>query len=111
MRARIPVQRIDSCIRSLEKLNLEYQTRKKSRMKITQGYNDQDALFRSTLVEVFDIGTRDALAYMKNEEEREFYRKQLQDVFSCSIAGEDMVTTGREGRRRSQEEEGERRRR
>lgn len=98
MRVRIPVQWIDSCIRSLEKLNLEYQTQKKSRMKATQGYKDQDAVFQSTL------------ATMKNEEDREFYWKQLQDVFSCSMAGEDMVTAGKEGRKRSREEEGERRR-
>lgn len=111
MRARIPVQRIDSCIRSLEKLNIEYQARKKSRKKTTQGYKDQDAVFQSTLVEVFNIGTQDALSTMKSEEDQEFYQKQLQDVFSCSMAGEDMVTAGKEGRKRSREEEGERRRR
>lgn len=108
MRARIPVQRIDSYTRSLKKLNLEYHTQKKSRMKTTIGYKDQGVLFQSTHVEVFDIGTGDALATMKNQEDREFYQKQLQNIFSCITAGEDMVTARREGRKRSRKEDGER---
>lgn len=67
MRASFPVQRIDTCIRFLEKLNLQYHTQKKNQLKTTRGYKDQNALFQSSLVEVLDIG---AFSIVKNQEDR-----------------------------------------
>nr|XP_053636720.1 uncharacterized protein LOC128691831 [Cherax quadricarinatus] len=96
MRARIPTQRLDSCVRKLEKLMREYQNLKKSRKR----GDTQARIFQDSLGDLFDIGASDALAQMTVEEDRVFYQMQREDVTSCIMSGPDPMTTGRESRKR-----------
>ncbi|KAG0722701.1 hypothetical protein GWK47_044016 [Chionoecetes opilio] len=54
-RARIPTQRLDSCVRKLEKLIREYQNLKKSRKR----GDTQARIFQDSLGDLFDIGASD----------------------------------------------------
>ncbi|KAG0728840.1 hypothetical protein GWK47_031644 [Chionoecetes opilio] len=64
-RARIPTQRLDSCVQKLEKLMRAYQNLKKSRKR----GDTQARIFQDSLGDLFDIGASDVMAQMTFEEE------------------------------------------
>jgi hypothetical protein len=103
-RARIPTQRIDSCVRKLKKLHEEYMSLKKHRTRQREQDIQNEEKFKSELGQLFDIATKDAMIELKNDEDREFLQKQRQNVFSCSMAGSDLKTSTKENRKRQHEE-------
>ncbi|KAG0724093.1 hypothetical protein GWK47_041360 [Chionoecetes opilio] len=103
-RARIPTQRLDSCVLKLEKLMREYQNLKKSRKR----GDTQTSIFQDSLGDLFDIGASDALAQMTFEEDRVFYQMQREDVTSCSMSGPDLLTSTSSSNLESQDDEEQR---
>ena len=99
-RARIPTQRVDSCVRKLSKLYEHYQSLKKNRSRKRESDRMKEDMFRTDIQELFDIATKDAITEIKNEEDREFLRLQREDVFSSSMSGIDLKTAAKESRKR-----------
>src|SRR6476469_4845798 len=102
-RARIPCQRIDSCIRIAMKVYEEYEKLKKNRKRNNEGDLSNQGMFKSHLVKLYDIATSDALITMKNEEDRQFLIKQRNDVLSCSMSGVDVKLARKEERKDARE--------
>src|SRR6218665_2132987 len=79
-KARIPTQRIDSCVRKLRKLYDDYFDLKRNRLTQKECFRVKEQLFESDLDELFDISTKDALATMSNEEDK--HSTETSDGFS-----------------------------
>jgi hypothetical protein len=103
-RARIPHQRIDSGVRILMKFHNDYEKLKKSRKRNNVHDQANQEAFKSTLIQLFDMATSDALSVMTIEEDRQFLIMQRDDVFSCSMAGVDVSLTRKEKRKSAREE-------
>ena len=99
-RAKIPTQRIDSCVRKLSKIHNKYVSLKKNRTRKRESDRMNEEMFKGDLEELFDIAMDDAMKDMKNEEDREFLQKQRVDVFSWSMSGTDEVCVAKESRKR-----------
>ena len=101
MRARIPTQRVDSCVRKLSKLFQNYLAALKV-LRTRQRESDRmkEDMFKSYLQELFDIATKDVMTEIQQEEDREFLRMQREDVFSSSMSGVDLTTAAKESRKR-----------
>jgi hypothetical protein len=104
MRARIPTQRVDSCVRKLSKLHENYLALKVHRKRQRESDRMKEDMFKGDLQELFDIATKDVMTEIQNEEDREFLRMQREDVFSCSMSGVDVKTAAKESRKRQREE-------
>ncbi len=104
MRARIPTQRVDSCVRKLSKLHQNYLALKVHRTRKRESDRMKEDMFKGDLQELFDIATKDVMTEIQNEEDREFLRMQREDVFSCSMTGVDVKTAAKESRKRQREE-------
>lgn len=102
-RARIPTQRIDSCVRKLSKLYDKYISLKKSRTRHQESDRLKEDTFRKDLEKLFEIAIRDAMIKISNKEDQEFLCKQRENVFSCSMSGIDIKTTAKESRKRQQQ--------
>jgi hypothetical protein len=103
-KARIPHQRIDSGVRILLKLLDSYEKLKKNRKRSNERDQTNQEEFQGHLLRLFDVSTSDALATMKIEEDKQFLIMQRQDVFSCTMAGVDVVLTKKEARKRARQE-------
>lgn len=103
-RARMPTQRIDSCVRKVSKLFERYRSLRKHRTREGEAVKVKEQIFKDELEELFDIATHDALMKIKNEEEKQFLEKQLEDVFSCSMSGGDQNLAAKESRKRQRGE-------
>ena len=103
-RARIPTQRIDSCVRKLTRLYEEYITLKKNRKTQLQSCRSKEHSFQENIKKLFDIASKDVLNKMRNEEDRKFLLMQRENVFSCSMLGSDMITFGKESRKKIREQ-------
>lgn len=102
-RARIPTQRVDVVEKKLNKLLERYSVLKKSRKKDLESYRMNEELFKSDLLDIFDIAAKNALEKMKNEEDKTFLIMQRQDTLSCSMAGVDKCLHEKETRKRKRE--------
>ncbi len=102
-RARIPTQRIDSCVRKLSRYYEKYMSIKKNRTRQRQSDRLNEEKFKLNMKKLFDIATNDATATIRNEEDRKFLQKQRADVFCCSMSGADLSTTAKEPRKRQRE--------
>lgn len=99
-RARIPTQRVDSCVRKLSRLYEQYLLLKKNRARESDNNVMRQNMFQNDLEKLFDIATKDALSTIKNEEDRLFLQKQRESVFSSSMGSADLVTASKENRKR-----------
>jgi hypothetical protein len=102
--AKIPTQRIDSCVRKLSKLYERYLALKVHRTRELERDRNNEAKFKTDLKQLFDIAPKDVMTHLKNEEDREFLLKQREDIFSCSISGIDQIAFEKESRKRQLEE-------
>lgn len=82
----------------------QYQTLKKNRKRVGSSQT-QAKIFHDSFNELFDVGASDAMAQITNEEDRAFYAMQREDVMACSMSGLDLVTAGREHRKRLRDEQ------
>ena len=98
-KAHIPTQRIDSCMRKLRKLYDDYSDLKRNRLTQKECSWVKEQLFKSDLDELFDISTKDALAMMSNEEDKQFLLMMRDDPSSASIASIDKSFADKEVRR------------
>lgn len=109
-RARIPTQNQDKVEIKINKLLKRYNLLKKSRKRDLESCRMNEELFKSDLLEIFDIATSNALETMTNEEDKTFLIMQREDTLSCSMAGVDKVLDEKETRKRKREAEIEKRR-
>ena len=103
-RGRIPTQRIDSCIRKLRKLYENYLALKKHSKRQREGDRMKEDMFKDDLEKLFDIAPTDAMEIIKNDEDREFLRRQRLDVFSCSMSAADVNLARKEVRKRQRDD-------
>ena len=83
----------------LQKLWAKYRTLKKSRHRPGSSPEENEALFKADLQDLFDIAHQDALSLMTNEEDKVFLIMQREDTRSCSMGGKDKILEGREARK------------
>ena len=102
-KARIPAQRVDSGVRKLRKLYIQYCLLKKNRLTPKNSCRMKEQLFISDLHELFDISSKDALKTMKNENDRQFLLLQRQDPQSSSMSVIDG-SLSKESRKRLQDD-------
>ena len=100
----IPAQRVDSGVRKLRKLYIQYCLLKKTRLTPKNSCRMKEQLFISHLYELFDISSKDALKTMKNENYRQFLLLQRQDSQSSSMSGIDGSLSKKESRKRLQDD-------
>ena len=100
MRARIPTQLVDLCVRKLSKLYQNYLALKVNRTRQQESDSMKEDKFKSDLQELFDIATKVVMTEIQQEEDREFLRMQREDAFSSSMSGVDLQTAAKESRKR-----------
>jgi hypothetical protein len=110
-RAKIPTQRIDSCVRKLSKHYEKYLSLKKHGTRQRESDRMNEKMFMCDMEELFDIAKKDAMAVIRNVEDRMFLQKQREDVFSCSMSSEDFKTAAKENRKRKREHDEQRKKR
>lgn len=81
MRARIPTQRVDSCVRKLSKLHQNYLALKVHRKRQRESDRKREDTFKIDLQQMFDIATKNVMTEVQIEEDREFLRMQREVVF------------------------------
>lgn len=106
-KARIPTQRLDAAKRKLNKLFDKYITLKKSNKKGSESSRLNEELFKSDLLDLFDIASKDALEIMRCDEDKTFLIMQREDTLRCSMAGVDMSLSRKESRKRKRDSEAE----
>uniref|UniRef100_UPI00358EBC5F uncharacterized protein isoform X1 n=1 Tax=Myxine glutinosa TaxID=7769 RepID=UPI00358EBC5F len=99
-KARIPVQRVDSCERQLLKLYDAYKLVKKNRTKTFENYRVKEQMFKDDLQSLFDISPNDALEKMTNEEDKAFLIMQREDPSSSRMGSVDNTLAVKENRKR-----------
>jgi len=72
MRARIPTQWVDSCVRKLSKMHKNYLALKLHRTRQQESDRMKKDMFKGDLQELFDIATQDVMIEIQNKEDREF---------------------------------------
>src|SRR5688572_28989116 len=106
MRARIPTQLVDLCVRKLSKLYQNYLALKVNRTRQQESDSMKEDKFKSDLQELFDIATQDVMKVIQQNQDMEFLRMQRECVFSSSMSGVDSKTAAKEsGKRQRQEKE------
>lgn len=98
-KARIPTQRADSAERKLKKLLETYNLLKKNRKSNLESCRLKEELFKSDLLDLFDIAAKNALELINNKEDKMFLTMQREDTMSCSMAGVDMNLFNKESRK------------
>uniref|UniRef100_UPI00358F3526 uncharacterized protein isoform X2 n=1 Tax=Myxine glutinosa TaxID=7769 RepID=UPI00358F3526 len=99
-KARIPVQRVDSCERKLLKLYDAYKLVKKNRTKTFENYRVKEQMFKDDLQSLFDISPNDALEKMTNEEDKAFLIMQREDPSSSRVGSVDNTLAVKENIKR-----------
>ncbi len=99
-KARIPVQRVDSCERQLLKLYDAYKLVKKNRTKTFENYRVKEQMFKDDLQSLFDISPNDALEKMTNEEDKAFLIMHREDPSSSRMGSVDNTLAVKENRKR-----------
>ena len=99
-KARIQVQRVDSCERQLLKLYDAYKLVKKNRTKTFENYRVKEQMFKDDLQSLFDISPNDALEKMTNEEDKAFLVMQREDPSSSHMGSVDNTLAVKENRKR-----------
>lgn len=107
--ARIPTRRQDKCVDLILKIYEDWKTYNKvSVEKIAGKMKQKFDVFMDVLDDIFDIAAVDALTIMKNDEDKEFLKKQRQKGRPGSMLGVDMTLAAKEERsklRKEKEEE------
>lgn len=109
--ARIPTRRKDKCANKIHKMYEDWKVLNKIKVdqmsvEMKKKYDD----FIESLDDLFDIAAADALLTMRNEEDKEFLRKQRQKGRPGSMLGIDAKLSGKEKRSKSRMEKEEERR-
>lgn len=108
--ARIPTRRKDKCAEKLLKMYEDWKSFQKwvDRMSVEMKTKHDD--FIEGLDDLFDIAAADALSTMRNEEDKEFLRKQRQKGRPGSMLGIDTKLSSKEERSKLRKEKEEERR-
>lgn len=110
--ARIPTRRTDKCIDKLIAVYGEWRAlTKEKEERMSANLKTKRASFIDQLDDLFDIATADALATIKNEEDKEFLKAQRQKGRVGSMLGVDVKLANREARSEVRKEKEEIRKR
>lgn len=103
--ARIPVRRRDKCIDKILQMYEDWRSYNKKKVdELSSGIKKKFDAFIDMLDDLFDIAAVDALTTMRNEEDKEFLKKQRQKGRPGSMLGVDMKLFGKEERSKLRKE-------
>lgn len=106
--ARIPFRETHKCSSKLIKLYEDWKTYNKTKVeKMATGLKEKYDDFIFNLDNLFDIAHADALTMIRNEEDKEFLKKQRQNGRQGSMVGVDKKLAGKEERSRKRKEQDE----
>lgn len=106
--ARIPFRETHKCASKLIKLYEDWKTFNKAKVeKMAKALKEKYDDFILNLDNLFDIAHADALTMIRNEEDKEFLRKQRQKGRPGSMMGVDNKLTEKEERSRKRKEQEE----
>lgn len=97
-RARIPMQRIDKVATKIKKLHKEYALIRKNKKRTTSTQSERENKFGEELNDLFDVAHADAMAIMKNEEDKDFLLAQREPGRRGRMGGVDLVQVALEER-------------
>ena len=85
-------------VRKLKKLYEQYQGLKKSRLKVNDCYRAKERVFTADVDELFDISHQDAFQLIKNEEDKEFLKRQMECPEEASLGKGNITLMKKEER-------------
>ena len=97
-RARIPIQRIDSVVRKMEKLRQEYVLVRKGKKHKRSSQRERENGFLMKMKDLFDVACVDALNKITNQEDKEFLIAQREPGRRGKIGGVDRRQAATEKR-------------